>query len=204
MKYIIFFSHQKGDGWCMFIYIYIYIYIYTYIRIYMHLFTYICIYLHIYVYLHIDTNLHIYIYIYWDFIFKICLWFDFTINPPDEWEITKQARRDESIVSLFSSYLNIYRALILHIEHYYCTTEKSKHRLPIHMYLYKHSHIFIWITFFIKKCFFHFIRNIFVAGLLAKIIGEILERQMGSTFNLFLFLWRRNRMSFVSRDKVKI
>ena len=159
MKYIIFFSHQKGDGWCMFIYTYIYIYI--------------CIYLHIYVYLHIDTNLHIYIYTYiLRFYFKICLWFDFTIKPPDEWEITKQARKDESIVSLFSPYLNIYRALILHIEHYYCTTEKSKHRLPIHIYLYKHSHIFISITFFIKKCFFHFIRNIFVAGLLAKIIGE--------------------------------
>ena len=135
----------------------LYIYIYTYIRIYMHLFTYICIYLHIYVYLHIDTNLHIYIYIYiyiYRFYFKICLWFDFTIKPPDEWEITKQARRDESIVSLFSPYLNISRALILHIEHYYCSTEKSKHRLPIHMYLYKHSHIFIWITFFIKNVFF--------------------------------------------------
>ena len=146
MKYIIFFSHQKVDGWCMFIYIYIYIYIYVYI----------CIYLHIYVYLHIDTNLHIYIYIYiyiLRFYFKICLWFDFTIKPPDEWEITKQARRDESIVSLFSPHLNIYRALILHIEHYYCTTEKSKHRLPIHMYLYKHSHIFILITFYIKKIY---------------------------------------------------
>ena len=133
----------------------------------MHLFTYICVYLHIYVYLHKDTNLHIYIYIL-RFYFKICLWFDFTIKPPDEWEITKQARRDESIVSLFSPYLNIYRALILHIEHYYCTTEKSKHRLPIHIYIYKHSHIFILITFYIKK----FIRNIFVAGLPAKIIGE--------------------------------
>ena len=138
MKYIIFFSHQKGDGWCMFIY--------TYIYIYMHLFTYI----RILTYRYKFTYIYIYIL---RFYFKICLWFDFTIKPPDEWEITKQARKDESIVSLFSPYLNIYRALILHIEHYYCTTEKSKHRLPIHMYLYKHSHIFILITFFIKKIY---------------------------------------------------
>ena len=128
MKHIIFFSHQKGDGWCMFIYIYIYIYtyIYAFIYIYMHLFTYIRILTYRYKFT--------YIYIY-RFYFKICLWFDFTIKPPDEWEITKQARRDESIVSLFSPYLNIYRALILHIEHYYCTTEKSKQT--------SYSHIFI-------------------------------------------------------------
>ena len=126
------------------------LYIYIYIRIYMHLFTYI----RILTYRYKFTYIYIYIYIYiLRFYFKICLWFDFTIKPPDEWEITKQARRDESIVSLFSPYLNIYRALILHIEHYYCTTEKSKHRLPIHMYLYKHSHIFILITFYIKKIY---------------------------------------------------
>ena len=151
MKYIIFFSHQKGDGWCMFIYIYTHIYIHIYTYIY----AFIYIYMHLFTYIRILTYRYKFTYIYiYRFYFKICLWFDFTIKPPDEWEVTKQARRDESIVSLFSPYLNIYRALILHIEHYYCTPEKSKHRLPIHMYLYKHSHIFIWITFFIKNVFF--------------------------------------------------
>ena len=147
MKCIIFFSHQKGDGWCMFIYIYIYIYIYI------HIYVYKCIYLHIYAFIYIYTytyikiQIYIYIYIYiyiLRFYFKICLWFDFTIKPPDEWEITKQARRDESMVSLFSPYLNIYRALILHIEHYYCTTEKSKHRLPIHIYIYINIHTYLF------------------------------------------------------------
>ena len=41
----------------------------------------------------------------------------------------KQACWEESIVSLFFPYLNIYRTLLLGIEH--CTTEKSKHRPPI-------------------------------------------------------------------------
>ena len=93
----------------------LYIYIYIYIRIYMHLFTYI----RILTYRYKFTYIYIYIYIL-RFYFKICLWFDFTIKPPDEWEITKQARRDESIVSLFSPYLNkassnsTYRALLLY------------------------------------------------------------------------------------------
>ena len=58
-----------------------------------------------------------------------------TIKTPDERATTKQACRDESIVSLFFfRYRNIYRALLLRIEH--CKTEKSIHRLPIYIYIY--------------------------------------------------------------------
>ena len=66
-----------------------------------------------------------------------------TIKSPDEWVITKQACRDDSIVSLFFLYHNIYRTLLLHIKH--CTTEKLKHRLPIYIYIY------IYILYIIIK-----------------------------------------------------
>ena len=65
-----------------------------------------------------------------------------TIKSPDEWVITKQACRDDSIVSLFFPYHNIYRTLLLHIEH--CTTEKLKHRLPIY-------NIYIALYFYISS-----------------------------------------------------
>ena len=55
------------------------------------------------------------------------------IKSPHEWVITKQACRDESILSLFFPYLNIHQALLLRIEH--CKTEKSNTDfLFIHMY----------------------------------------------------------------------
>ena len=58
-----------------------------------------------------------------------------TIKTPDERATTKQACRDESIVSLFFfPNRNIYRALLLRIEH--CKTENSIHRLPIYIYIY--------------------------------------------------------------------
>ena len=57
-------------------------------------------------------------------VYKRCLRISLTVKSPDERVITKQARRDESIVSLFFPYFSIYRALLLRIEH--CTTEKSK------------------------------------------------------------------------------
>ena len=58
------------------------------------------------------------------------------------------------IKSLCFFSLNIYRALLLRIEH--CTTEKSKHRLPtlktqtsISKYIYIHTYIYIYIYIYI-------------------------------------------------------
>ena len=42
-------------------------------------------------------------------------------------------------------YLNIYRTLLLRIEH--CVTEKSKHRLPIFIYIY--IYIFSFFSLFL-------------------------------------------------------
>ena len=62
----------------------------------------------------------------------------------------KKACRDENKVSLFFPYLNIYRALLLRIEH--CTTEKSKQTsyientdFSIEIYIYTYTHIYIYI-----------------------------------------------------------
>ena len=61
--------------------------------------------------------------------------------------ITKQACRDENVVSLFIfPYNNIYKTLyFLCIEH--CTTEKSKHRLTIYIYIYIYLHILVYIDY---------------------------------------------------------
>ena len=69
------------------------------------------------------------------------------MKSPDEWVITKQACRNESRISLFFAYLNVYRALPLCIEH--CTKEKSKHRLPIYIYIYLYIFLFFVCLFFV-------------------------------------------------------
>ena len=64
-------------------------------------------------------------------LYKWWLWIFFTKS--SEWAITKQACKDESIVSVFLL-SDTYRPLLLYIKH--CTTEKLKHRLPICISMY--------------------------------------------------------------------
>ena len=78
------------------------------------------------------------------------------MKSPGEQVISKQACRDGSIVSLFFSYLTIYRSLLLRIE--YCTTEKSKNRLSLCIYIYMYiseksiyKYIYIYIGERIKE-----------------------------------------------------
>ena len=61
----------------------------------------------------------------------------------------KQASRNESVVSLFFPCLNTYRALLLRIWH--CTTEKSKHRLPMYVYICICNEIVIATVFLYYK-----------------------------------------------------
>ena len=70
----------------------------------------------------------------------------------DEWVITKQACRNESRISLFFAYLNVYRALPLCIEH--CTKEKSKHRLPIYIYIFLFFVCLFFVLFSCQKVLF--------------------------------------------------
>ena len=81
---------------------------------------------------------------------------------PYEWVITKQACKDESSLSVFLLYRNIYHALLLRIEH--CKTKKSIHRLPIyiHIYIYHTSNASLsWHTVYLKH-FYNFTNSAFV------------------------------------------
>ena len=57
-------------------------------------------------------------------------WYEFlTVKSPDEWAITKQACRDESIVSLFFPYRNIWKKIIRKIAY----ELKSSHVIKFHI-----------------------------------------------------------------------
>ena len=69
-------------------------------------------------------------------LYKWWLWIFFTIKSPDEWVITKQACRDESIVSLFFPHHYIY--IYIYIYHYmlYCSIHFISPLLPLYPIFY--------------------------------------------------------------------
>ena len=63
-------------------------------------------------------------------LYKWWLWIFFTIKSPDEWVITKQACRDESIVSFFPYLIHI--ALYFYVS----STVQQKNQIPDFLYVY--------------------------------------------------------------------